>query len=97
MRSRRSAYIPDSSAAEPHYFRNKIRHDLVALLQKDYNPRIVQTLNRLSELLRSDNEILDQMVREIVDPVLLSRDEQEVSCSVDVYYAGIPGRSRAGL
>jgi tRNA(Ile)-lysidine synthase len=89
-------YIPDSSAAEPHYFRNKIRHNLVALLQKDYNPRIVQTLNRLSELLRSDNEILDQMVRQIVDPMLSSRDEQEVSCSVD-YITQYPGPLRGRI
>jgi tRNA(Ile)-lysidine synthase len=79
----RIGFIPDSSAAEQHYSRNKIRHRLIPLLQKDYNPRIVQSLSRLAELLRADNEILKHAVRDIVDPVLAGRDERGVSLAAD--------------
>ncbi len=64
LNEQRISYIPDSSVSEQHYFRNKIRHQLMPLLQQEYNPNIVQTLNRLGELLQQDNEILDAHVQE---------------------------------
>ena len=64
LNEQRISYIPDSSLSEQHYFRNKIRHRLMPLLQQEYNPNMVQTLNRLGELLQQDNEILDALVQE---------------------------------
>ena len=64
LNEQKISYIPDSSASEQHYFRNKIRHQLMPLLQQEYNPNMVQTLNRLGELLQQDNEILDALVQE---------------------------------
>jgi tRNA(Ile)-lysidine synthase len=78
------SFIPDSSAGEPHYLRNRIRHQLMTLLEKEFNPRMVQTLSRLAELVRADNEVLDGIVRKIVDPLFALRNQQVVSFPVAV-------------
>jgi tRNA(Ile)-lysidine synthase len=38
----------DHSNDDPRFTRNRIRHDLLPLLMRDYNPRIVEVLNRLA-------------------------------------------------
>ncbi len=76
-------FIPDSSAGEQHYLRNRIRHQLIPLLQQEYNPRIVATLSRLSELLRGENEALELMVGEIAQKILIAQNEQEMRFSID--------------
>jgi tRNA(Ile)-lysidine synthase len=39
----------DASNDDPHFTRNRIRHELLPLLARDYNPRIVEVLGRLAE------------------------------------------------
>ena len=89
------SYIPDSSASEQHYLRNKIRHQLMPLLQHDYNPNMVHTLNRLGELLRQDNEMLDTMVREGVAGIVPPGQENEFVFpvkSIQKYPEALQGR-----
>lgn len=70
------AFIPDSSASEQHYFRNKIRHHLIPLLEQAYNPQIVKTVNRLGVLMQQDNEMLDSMVQEMVARLVPEAENQ---------------------
>jgi tRNA(Ile)-lysidine synthase len=74
--------IPDSSASEQHYLRNKIRHQLMPLLQRDYNPNMVHTLNRVGELLQQDNKMLDALVQEAVAEIVPAREVKEIFLSV---------------
>jgi tRNA(Ile)-lysidine synthase len=39
----------DASNDDPRFTRNRIRHDLLPLLARDYNPRIVEVLGRLAD------------------------------------------------
>jgi hypothetical protein len=45
------------------YFRNRVRLDLLPKLQQ-YNPQIVRRLNELADMLRADNQVLEQQVDE---------------------------------
>ena len=45
----------DKSNQENVYNRNKVRNILIPFLEKEWNPNIVATLNRLSELARQEN------------------------------------------
>ena len=62
----------DSSNLDPGHTRNRIRHTLLPLLERDFNPAIRQTLADLAELARGEEEfwenelslLLPRMVRE---------------------------------
>jgi tRNA(Ile)-lysidine synthase len=91
LKERKICYIPDNSADEPQYLRNKIRHQLIPLLTQEYNPKIIKNLVQLSDVFRKDNEILDGMVAEAVDKILIRGN----TCSVDKlksYPIGLRGR-----
>lgn len=52
-------YCLDQSNDNPDFARNRIRHQLIPLLKQDYNPRIVENLNRLADIVRAENEFLE--------------------------------------
>lgn len=47
-------YVEDASNWEPIYLRNKIRHELLPLLAREYNPEITKQLMQLATLARQD-------------------------------------------
>ena len=66
LKERGLSFVPDSSAGEQQYLRNKIRHQLLPLLRDGYNPGIVETLCRTAALLRQDEKALEELVAGIV-------------------------------
>jgi tRNA(Ile)-lysidine synthase len=56
-------WVEDSSNAHMIYLRNRVRLDLLPKLQQ-YNPQIVRRLNELADMLRADNQVLEQQVDE---------------------------------
>jgi len=53
----------DSTNKEEIFFRNKIRHNLLPLLKKEYNQNIVEVLANLAESISYDYEYLDRVAR----------------------------------
>jgi tRNA(Ile)-lysidine synthase len=64
--ARRVAFREDASNASEAYRRNRIRHRLLPLLVKEYNPRIVRSLATLAALLREDEAALAPAVAALV-------------------------------
>ncbi len=56
--TRHLAFRQDASNASDVYRRNRIRHHLLPLLAKEFNPRIIQSLADLATLLRQDDAAL---------------------------------------
>lgn len=52
-------YRSDSSNLSPAYLRNRIRHELLPVLRR-FNPAIVELLCRQADLLRADDQCLEQ-------------------------------------
>jgi tRNA(Ile)-lysidine synthase len=52
------AFRADASNASDAYLRNRVRHHLLPLLAKEYNPRIVESLGALADLMREDESAL---------------------------------------
>jgi tRNA(Ile)-lysidine synthase len=89
------AYVPDNSAFEQHYLRNKIRHQLMPLLQQEYNPNMVYSLSRLGELLQQDNEMLEALVQKAVADIVPAEQGKELVIqikSVRKYPEALQGR-----
>ncbi|MDA8097925.1 MAG: tRNA lysidine(34) synthetase TilS [Clostridia bacterium] len=59
----------DSSNLKPVYTRNRIRHQLMPLLEREYNPGLVTALLRLGEIARAENQYLDDEAAMALDLV----------------------------
>lgn len=54
----------DSTNADTRYLRNRIRHELIPLLETGYNPNIKTGLSRTADVLGAESEYLDKVARE---------------------------------
>lgn len=52
----------DKSNKENIYTRNKVRNLLIPFIEKEFNPQIISSINRLSKIATSENEFLDKLV-----------------------------------
>ncbi|MDB5085153.1 MAG: hypothetical protein JWN30_2039 [Bacilli bacterium] len=53
----------DPSNTSMKYFRNKLRLQLIPLLTDEYNPNLIETIGHTAELLRDENDYLEQQSR----------------------------------
>lgn len=70
-------HVEDESNAQLCYTRNRIRHQLIPFLEREYNQEIVDALCRMSGLLREDEELLRELVPEERGPALDLRRWEE--------------------
>lgn len=68
----------DSTNTDTRIFRNRVRHDLIPLLEKGYSPGVAGALNRLAELSRVDEEYFDERVGEAVRECLIYGDSGKI-------------------
>lgn len=61
------AYVKDQSNLDRKYLRNRIRHELLPCLQKQYNRDVVSALNRLAAILRDEENFWEQEVKQAFD------------------------------
>ncbi len=60
LKKEKIAYCLDPTNKQTIFFRNKIRHELLPLLKKDFNSNIQETLAHLSETMTSDYDYLQK-------------------------------------
>ncbi len=68
-------YVIDSSNTDTRFLRNQIRHHLIPHIEKHYNPDIVGSLNRLSDILRIEEDWLTALTRETLRHQTVSGSE----------------------
>jgi tRNA(Ile)-lysidine synthase len=54
------SWVEDPSNEDQRFLRNRIRHHLIPVLEAHYNPRIVEGLNRLADILRGEDQWLEE-------------------------------------
>lgn len=54
-------YRVDESNADTTYARNRVRHELLPLLEREYNPEVKAALIRLAEIASAQSELLDSL------------------------------------
>lgn len=59
LRDLQQDYRNDASNQDPSYSRNRLRHELLPLLARDYNPRVQEALLRLGELAEEAQQVVD--------------------------------------
>jgi tRNA(Ile)-lysidine synthase len=76
------AFVTDSSNMDPAYRRNKIRHHLIPELKKSYNPAIVDSLNRLGEIMQAEDQWLDDAIEPVFTDCVLNRASDRISLAI---------------
>jgi tRNA(Ile)-lysidine synthase len=71
-------YVSDASNKDTRYLRNRVRHNLIPLLKTDYNPKISEILNRLSSIIKSEEEWLEDMVCPFFEKAVLHTQEDHI-------------------
>jgi len=69
------SYAIDKTNLENDYTRNKVRNDLIHKIEDEYNPNIVNALNRMAQINKLDYEIIQNAVEEKYN--LLNVKEQD--------------------
>ena len=68
----------DKTNDENIYTRNKVRNILIPMIRQDFNPNIIDTLDRLSKLVDKDNEFLEKITKETYAEILIKEEKKEI-------------------
>lgn len=71
LHSLKQAWREDESNVERQHFRNQVRHDLLPLLAKDFNPNIVEVLARSAEVARGEEDYWSREMARLLPLVVL--------------------------
>lgn len=61
LEEHRLRWREDATNRDPHFLRNRVRHEILPLLEKRLNPQIRTALLRTAEILREENALLDSL------------------------------------
>jgi tRNA(Ile)-lysidine synthase len=86
LRKAKVAWREDESNADRSFLRNRVRHELLPLLGREFNPRIREALSRTSRVFAAEDEWLDGLAAAML------RDCQEGACDT----AGETGSRASG-
>ena len=68
----------DESNKDNTYTRNKIRNVLIPFLKDEFNPSIIEGLNRLSDLASQENKYVEGIVNKKYSEILLSTESDKI-------------------
>jgi tRNA(Ile)-lysidine synthase len=77
------AHVEDASNYDVRFQRNRIRHQLIPLLEREYNPNIRITLNRLAGLCRDEQTWLNTKLQPMLQRVLIDSGSQWLELRAD--------------
>lgn len=60
----------DKTNFENNYTRNKIRNMLIPYIKENFNPNIIESINRLSDLSKMENEYLEKQTKKTYDELM---------------------------
>ena len=68
----------DKTNDENIYTRNKVRNILIPLIKEEFNPNIIETLDRLSELASLENDYFEEMTKSAFEELVIKSDKEEI-------------------
>ena len=64
----------DKTNFENNYTRNKIRNLLIPYIKENFNPNIIEAINRLSDLSKEENDYLENKTKQEYEKILIKRN-----------------------
>ena len=68
----------DESNDDNIYTRNKIRNIVIPYIKNEFNPNIIKTLNRLSEIIKEEDEYVQSETEKIFKEILLTDEKNKI-------------------
>lgn len=68
----------DKTNYENIYTRNKIRNILIPLIKNEFNPNIIETIDRLSKLIDKENTYFEKITKENYIKILIKEEKNEI-------------------
>ena len=75
----------DETNLENDYTRNKIRNIVIPYIEKEFNPNITQTLNRLSEVARQEDDYLNEVTKKEYNAIRLEKTEKQITLDLQAF------------
>ena len=75
----------DKTNFENEYTRNKVRNLLIPYIQKEFNPNLIKTIDRLSNLVAEEENYMDQQVEKAYKEMLISENENEIQLRLKTF------------
>lgn len=74
----RLEFREDPSNRDLRFVRNRVRGELLPHLQQRYNPAIVRVLGRTAQVLRDEDQLLDQLAQQALQTVLCEQSGRKI-------------------
>lgn len=78
----RIEYNIDRTNKELIYTRNKIRNDLIPKIEDEYNPNIIDTINRMAEKISDDMDFIDSLAKEEYAKMIINKIKDSVRLNI---------------
>lgn len=72
----------DKTNMENIYTRNKVRNLLIPYIQKEFNPNIIESLNRLSQIASMENEYFELQTIKIYDEIKEEETKEQITLNL---------------
>lgn len=68
----------DKTNFENIYTRNKIRNIVIPYIKQEFNPNIIQTMDRLSNLVKEEDDYLERFVKDKYKELIIEKNNKEI-------------------
>ena len=68
----------DKTNFENDYTRNKIRNIVIPYIEKELNPNIIETIDRLSEVVKKEDRYLEKVALVVYDKILIKQEPGQI-------------------
>ena len=68
----------DKTNMENIYTRNKVRNLLIPYIQKEFNPNIIDSINRLSDIAKEEEKFIENVTKQNYNEILIEETEKQI-------------------
>ena len=75
----------DKTNFDNTYTRNKIRNVVIPYIKQEFNPNFIETLNRLSDLIKEQDEYIDLQVQNAYNDMKIEENDKEIVLNLKTF------------
>jgi tRNA(Ile)-lysidine synthase len=79
---RKLDYVTDSSNQDLNFHRNKIRARLIPQLKDGYNPKLIDSLNRLTAIVGTEEAWIEDLIQPVYENTVVFKEKDKLGLSI---------------